>query len=277
MKTKLKVGIAVSDVLRIVFKIDIRRKIFAPIYHTLGSGIRLFISGAAAINPKVLKGFRSLGVEALQGYGLTECSPILAVNRDVHFNDASAGLALPNVQLRIDSPNDEGVGEIVAKGGNVMLGYYNNEEATNAVMKDGWFYTGDLGYINNEGFLFITGRKKNVIVTKNGKNIYPEEIETLLSVSPYIQECMVWGKTGESTADIEIQAIIVPNFEKINEDFKDNPLNQDGIYELIKKEIKAINKTLPLYKYIRDFTIREEEFAKTTTRKIKRHLANIPK
>lgn len=277
MRTKLKVAISVSNMLRKTLNIDITRKIFAPIYNTLGSNVRLFISGAAAINPKVLAGFRSLGIDALQGYGLTECSPILTVNRDHYFDDASAGIPLPSVKVRIDNPNDEGIGEIVAKGDNVMLGYYNNEEATTQSIKDGWFHTGDLGYMNKENFLFITGRKKSVIVTKNGKNIFPEEIEMLLNTIPYVKESMVWGKSGESSADVEVQAIIVPDFEKIEEDFKENPLSEDGIYELIKKEIKTVNKQLPLYKYVRDFTIKNEEFAKTTTKKIKRYLENTPK
>lgn len=269
---KLRFAIKLSNFLRTVFKIDLTKKLFATIHEKLGGKVRIFISGAAAINPDVAKGFRDLGILFLQGYGLTECSPILTVNRDVIFNDASAGLPLPGVELKIDSPNEEGIGEIIARGKNVFLGYFDNELATANAIKDGWFYTGDLGYLNKDNFLFITGRKKNVIVTKNGKNIYPEEIEALLNTSKYIKESMVWGKYDESSGDTIICAKIVADYEKIEDEFKDTPLTPEQIRQLIGKEIKAVNKKLPLYKYVHDYSVREEEFIKTTTRKIKRHL-----
>lgn len=271
---KLRVALFISNILKRVFHIDLTKKLFAQIHNTFGGRVRLFISGAAAINPDVAKGFRDLGIMFLQGYGLTECSPIVTVNRDVKFKDSAAGLPLPGVEVKIDSPNSEGVGEIVTRGENVMIGYYDNKEATASVLKDGWFYTGDLGYTDKEGFVYITGRKKNVIVTKNGKNIYPEEIESLLNASPYIKESMVWGKPDEALGDIMICATIVPEIERIQEEFADNPPDAEGIRELIKKEVRAVNKKLPLYKYIDDFTIREEEFIKTTTQKIKRYLNN---
>ena len=153
----------------------------------------MFISGAAAIDPQVAKGFRDLGILFIQGYGLTECSPIVALNRNVDFLDSAAGLPLPNLRLKIDSPGTDGVGEIAVKGPSVMLGYYEDTLNNEKVFRDGWFHTGDLGYLNDDNFLFITGRKKNVIVTKNGKNIYPEEIEYLLNKVPVIKECIVYG------------------------------------------------------------------------------------
>lgn len=274
MVKKLKMAIKVSNLLR-KLGIDLRKKLFAPIHENFGGSIRMFISGAAAIDPKVAKGFRELGITFVQGYGLTECSPIVALNRDVDFKDDAAGLPLPNMEVRIDNPNYEGIGEIVVKGPNVMLGYYEDPELTESVMKDGWFYTGDLGYIDSEKFVHITGRKKNVIVTKNGKNIYPEEIETLLNRSPYIKESMVYGKRDEVSGEVVVAAAIVPDMEKINEEFKDPPLSQEEIRNLIHKEIKNVNKSLVTYKYIKDFHLRENEFAKTTTRKIKRYMEKV--
>ncbi|HHW47843.1 MAG TPA: AMP-binding protein [Clostridiaceae bacterium] len=274
MLKKLKLGIKISNLLKKV-NIDITKKLFAPIHQNFGGHIRLFISGAAGIDPVVAKGFRDFGIHLIQGYGLTECAPIVALNRDVYFKDDAAGLPLPGLEVRIQNPNDEGVGEITVKGPNVMMGYYEDPEMTAEVMHDGWFSTGDLGYIDEDGFVHITGRKKHVIVTKNGKNIYPEEIETLLNRSPYIKESLVHGKEDSVYGDVVVSAIIVPDMEVINEKFKDNPLSQDEIRELIHKEVKAVNKSLVTYKYIRDFQLREKEFEKTTTRKIKRYLENV--
>jgi len=271
---KLKLGIKISNLLKKVH-IDISKKLFAPIHQQFGGHIRLFISGAAGIDPVVAKGFRNMGIKLIQGYGLTECAPIVALNRDVYFKDDAAGLPLPGLEVTIQNPNDEGVGEITVKGPNVMMGYYEDPEMTAEVMHDGWFSTGDLGYIDEDGFVHITGRKKHVIVTKNGKNIYPEEIETLLNRSPYIKESLVYGKEDSVYGDVVVSAVIVPDTEVINEKFKDNPLSQDEIRELIHKEVKAVNKSLVTYKYIRDFQLREKEFEKTTTRKIKRYLEHV--
>jgi len=268
---KLKFGVKLSNFLR-SFGIDISRKLFAPIHNNLGGNMRLLISGAAGIDPEVAKGFRSFGIHFIQGYGLTECSPIVALNRDVDYKDEAAGLPLPGLEIRIDNPGADGVGEIVVKGPNVMLGYYEDPENTAKVMKDGWFHTGDLGYIDSAKFVHITGRKKNVIVTKNGKNIYPEEIETLLTKSPYIKECIVFGKDDPVYGDVVVSATIVPEMEAIQAEFGGNKPSQEEIYELIRKEVKEVNKSLVIYKYVKDFELREEEFAKTTTRKIKRYL-----
>lgn len=270
---KMKSAIEISNLLR-KLGIDMTRKLFAQFYDNFGGKIRLFISGAAGIDPIIAKGFRDFGLICVQGYGLTECSPIVALNRDVDFKDNAAGLPLPGLQIRIENPGADGVGEIVVKGESVMLGYHKDKVSTDKVFKDGWFFTGDLGYMDADGFVCITGRKKNVIVTKNGKNIYPEEIETILNRSPYIKECMVFGKDDDVYGDVVISASIVPDTEKIEEDFKDKPLTKEEIYELIHKEVKAVNKTLVTYKYVKDFNLREEEFAKTTTKKIKRYMEN---
>lgn len=264
---KLKLGLKISKVLRAA-GIDIRRKLFKQIIDNFGGNIRMFISGGAAIDPQVIQGFQDFGIHCLQGYGLTECSPIIALNRNCDYNNRSAGLPLPHTEIKIDNPNEEGIGEIIAKGPNIMLGYYENEEATKEAIIDGWFHTGDLGYMDSDKFVYITGRKKNVIVTKNGKNIYPEEIETLLGRSPYIAESLVYGKTGEGTGEIEVAAEIYPNMEKVSEALGTENPPFEKIRQLLRAEINKVNKMLVLYKYIRHFTIREAEFNKTTSKKI---------
>ncbi|UKI37561.1 MAG: AMP-binding protein [Clostridiales bacterium] len=182
---KLKKGIKLSNSLRKVH-IDMRRKIFKQIHDNFGGHFRMFVVGAAAPNPEVSKGLRDFGFLVIQGYGITECSPIVALNRDTNFRDDAAGQAMPNIAIDVVDKNSEGIGEIVCKGPNVMLGYYQNKEATDEVIVDGWFHTGDLGYIDDEGFCHITGRKKSVIVTQNGKNIFPEELEIFLSTKTSI-------------------------------------------------------------------------------------------
>lgn len=273
MVRKLKLALKISNALRAV-GIDITRKLFAPIYQTFGNSIRLFISGAAGIDPEVAKGFRDLGIHLVQGYGLTECSPIVALNRDVDFKDNSAGIPLPNLEVKIDNPGVDGIGEIIVKGPSVMMGYYEDPEATAKVFKDDWFHTGDAGYMDDNKFVYITGRKKNVIVTKNGKNIYPEEIETILNRSHYIKESLVYGKEDEESGDVVVSSIIVPESEKLQEDFKDVELTPEKIRSILQEEIKTVNKSLVNYKHIKYFHLKEDEFAKTTTKKIKRYLEN---
>jgi long-chain acyl-CoA synthetase len=267
---KLKTGIWISNALRLV-GIDLRRKLFAPIHETFGGHLRLLISGGAAIDPVVVKGLQDLGIHCLQGYGLTECSPIIALNRNCDFKNDSAGLPVPHSEIKIFEPDATGIGEIIARGPNIMLGYYENEEATKASLVDGWFHTGDLGMIDRDGFIHITGRKKNVIVTKNGKNIYPEEIEYLLGRSPLIKECMVYGRAAEKDGELEVAADIFPNMEKIVEQLEDPNPSADKIHRAMDEVVRAVNKSLALYKYIRYFTVRDEEFVKTTTKKIIRH------
>lgn len=265
---KLKLGIRLSKIAG-VFGADIRRKLFAEIHDALGGHLRLFISGAAAIDPMVSKGFREIGIKLVQGYGLTECAPIVGLNRDCWFKDDAAGLPLPGLQVVINKPNSEGIGEIKVKGPSVMLGYYENKEATDASIRDGWFYTGDMGFMDSDEFIHITGRKKNVIVTKNGKNVYPEEIETLLNRSDYIKESLVYGTEGKD--DVVVCAQIVPDREKIDEDVKNGVIGQADVNAIIGSEVKRINRELVTYKYVKEFTLRDNEFEKTTTKKIKRY------
>jgi long-chain acyl-CoA synthetase len=266
---KFKLGIKISKLL-LKIRIDRRRQIFKQIHDNFGGKMRLFISGGAPIDPKVLKGMNELGILSIQGYGLTECSPILAVNRDVDYKDYSAGMSLPDVDIKIIDPDEKGIGEICGRGTNVMLGYYDNPEATAAVIdQDGFFHTGDLGYVDKDGFVIITGRKKNVIVTKNGKNIFPEEIEALLCRSEYISECLVSGLADE-TGEWTVQAEIFPDMEALKLSLGEAAADQDAVHMLISKEVRKVNHLLETYKYIRTFNIRTTEFEKTTTKKIRR-------
>ena len=250
--------------------IHLKKKVFKEIHEQLGGHIKVLIVGAAAMTPEVSKGFRDLGILTVQGYGLSECAPIVALNRDVDYKDDAAGLPLPNEEVKIDNPNEEGVGEIIVKGDHVMLGYYKNDEENKKALKDGWFYTGDLGFIDEDGFIHITGRKKNVIITKNGKNIYPEEIETLLLRNDYIKECMVYGKKDKD--DVKLAAELVLDNDYIEEKFKDNPKTEEEIKQIVWEEVKKINQELVSYKHVKEINIRENEFKKTTTMKIKRYL-----
>lgn len=272
MTTKLKIALFICGVLYDAFKVDIRRKLFHQVHENIGGNIRLVISGAAAIDPNVSKGFRALGVSVLQGYGLTECAPIVTANQEANFRDDSIGLLLPGMEAIIDSPNADGIGELVVKGGNVMLGYFENRLATEKVLKDGWLYTGDLCRMDASGFYYVTGRKKNVIVTKNGKNIYPEEVEAYLNKSPYILESLVWGKLDEESEETFVYAQVVPAMDMIAEKLGKQDVSKDEIFKVIDLEIKTVNRNMPLYKRIRRFTIRDEEFAKTSTKKIKRYV-----
>ena len=265
-KTKLlKFANKLSNLL-LKFGIDIRRKVFKQILDNLGGNIRFVISGASAIDKNVAKGFYDFGILAVQGYGLTETSPVLTAENEKCIKFGSVGLPLPEVEIDIDNPNEEGIGEIKAKGPNIMLGYYEMEEETNNVLKDGWFYTGDLGYIDKDGFLFITGRKKNVLVLKNGKNVYPEEIELLINNLPYVAESMVYGNPKDD--DLIVSAKIVYNKDYILEKFGN--ISESDIKDMIWKDIKKINSTLSNYKHIKNLIITDEPMIKTTTQKVKR-------
>lgn len=248
-----------------------KKKVFKSIYDQFGGNIRLFIAGAAAINPEVSKGFKDFGILALQGYGLSECAPIVALNPNTCPKDDAAGLPLFNTDVKIVDKNKEGVGEIVTKGEHVMLGYYKDEKATKEVMKDGYFYTGDLGYLDEEGYVHITGRKKNVIITKNGKNVYPEEIEGLLNDLPYVKETMVYGKKEKNDILLSVQVLV--DKDKIKEEKGD--ISEKQIKDIIWSEIKKINEGLVQYKRIKNLELRDKEFEKTTTMKIKRYKENV--
>ena len=251
----------------------VRSKMFAAIHEKLGGAIRILIVGGAAPNPEISQGMRAFGFTLLQGYGLTETSPIVALNRMRKFRDDAAGLPLPNVEVRIADPDEEGRGEIVVRGPSVMLGYYRNEEATRQVLRDGWFSTGDYGFLDADGFLHVSGRKKNVIVASNGKNVFPEELEDQVNAIPFVLESVVYGARGP-TGDEEICVMVVPNAETLYRHAEKSgaPITREWIEDVINKEIRDLNRRLPLYKQLRRVRIKEGEFEKTTTQKIKRYL-----
>ena len=241
---------------------------------SLGGKIKTFIVGAAAIKPEIVESFVALGIKVLQGYGLTECSPLVAGNNDTYYKAKSCGMPIPDVEYKIDNPNEEGIGEIIARGPNVMLGYYENKEATDKVLIDGWFHTGDLGYIDDEEFLYISGRSKNMILTKNGENIYPEEIENILNDNDLIEESLIIG-TSNGKDDVQVKAKIFPNIEAIKEYLGNKVPTKEEINKTVNEIIKKVNEKLPNFKHIKSFKIMDEDFERTTTNKVKRFGKNM--
>lgn len=265
-KTKLVKVAKVFTNLLLKFHIDIRRKVFKSIIDQLG-GLRFVISGAAALDKEVEKGFNELGILTVQGYGLTEAAPVLIAENYKYRRYGSIGLPMPSVELKVIDKNEEGIGELIAKAPNVMMGYYEDEENTAETIQDGWLHTGDLAYIDKDGFVYITGRKKNVIVLKNGKNIYPEEIEYLINKLDIVKDCMVFGlpKGDDLLLSVKVQ---------YDEDYVKNNYpesTEEDVEKMIWEQIKEINKTFPKYKYIKNLVLTKEDFIKTTTAKIKRH------
>jgi long-chain acyl-CoA synthetase len=267
---KVNAAKTIAGITEKVLRKNIRRRVFSKIHEAFGGCLRTLISGGAAVEPRVAKGFRELGLTFLQGYGLTESAPIIAVNRDLAFKDDAAGLPLPSVEVAIAED-----GEILARGPNIMQGYYNNPEATRQALEDGWLHTGDLGYIDADGFLYIQGRKKAVIVTPGGKKIYPEEVEAELLKSPYILECLVSGDSaGGPSDDVEINAIVVPNteyFVSLGLE-KSGALENTQVQAILQSEVKQRCQNLAPFKRVTKLVIRYEEFEKTTTKKVKRFL-----
>ena len=263
----VKKGIKISQFL-LKFGIDIRKKIFKEIHDNLGGKARLFVAGGAALDPEAEKGFNELGITMLQGYGLTETSPVIAAEDDKYRRLSSIGKAFPSLDVKIVDPNEEGIGELVAKGPSMMLGYYNNDEATKETIdEEGWLHTGDLARIDKDGYIFISGRKKFVIVLKNGKNIYPEELETLVNKIEGISESFVYGRP-EDDGDYKICCKIVYDKEMMQELY--GTTDEEKLKEILWQEVKKVNKTMPAYKYIRDISITDKPLIKTTTQKIKR-------
>ncbi|MBQ2248651.1 MAG: AMP-binding protein [Clostridia bacterium] len=270
MEGKVKAAIKMTNAIPSAkLRLAAKKKVFAQIHKSFGGKLRIMISGGAAVDPKIMQGLRDLGIAAYQGYGLTECAPLAALNRDTFYNDGSAGMATPNALLDVYDVQGDGTGEIRYKGDNIMLGYYKQPEMTAEVIRDGWFYTGDLGYLDKDGFLFITGRKKNVIVTSNGKNIFPEELETYLGRTPYVAESVVVGYMNPKKKDYDIVAIIRPDLDRMVEDFGAD-YTRDQLETELKKALSEVNGIVQSYKRIETFVIRDEEFPKNTSRKIKR-------
>ena len=248
--------------------IDVRKKLFKAINDNFGGKLRIILYGAASLDKDTVIGFDNFGINSIQGYGLTETSPVLVAEGETKHRPGSCGYPLDNVVIKILNPDKQGIGEIVAKGPNIMLGYYNDEKKTEEAFEDGWFKTGDYGYIDKDGFLFITGRKKDIIVLRNGKNVYPQELEFLINKLPYVAESMVFSRESSKT-DTVLAAKIVYDKETIQKAFGEK---EEKDYEkLIWKDIKEINKTLPTFKHIKQITITDEPMSKTTTQKVKRY------
>ena len=233
--------------------IDVRRLLFKPVLSALGGNLKLIVSGGAPLDVKYVEGFRDIGINILNGYGITECSPIVSVNRNRYYRDGSVGQVLPCCEVRIADPDENGHGEINVRGDPVMLGYYNNEQATRDAFDGEWFITGDIGYLDRDGFLFVSGRKKNLIILNNGKNVYPEEIESELLRIGYIKETVVYAQDNTIVAEVFLDTENAPDCQA-----------------RLDHDIIKLNKTLPPFKNIGKTLIRDVEFPKTTTKKIKR-------
>lgn len=264
---KFNKGLKISRML-LKLGIDARRKIFSDIISKLGGGLRFMVSGASPIDPVVAKGFYDFGITIVQGYGLTESSPVISAENSWFYNFRSIGGTVQGVEAMIENPDEEGIGELIARGPNVMLGYYENQEATDEMIIDGWLHTGDLACISEDGKTVLRGRKKNVIVLKNGKNVYPEELELLVGNLQYVKECLVYGEIKRSDGDQKDLNIAV----KVVYDPEEYP---DGIQEMLDKDIDRINSELPAYKQIFSKHTTTEEMEKTTTGKIKRYKQTV--
>ncbi|MBO5286890.1 MAG: AMP-binding protein [Clostridia bacterium] len=264
----LKTGIRISNFL-MKFKVDIRAKLFAQVLEALGGKLKYFVVGGAALDPALVDNYKSLGIHVSQGYGITECAPLISVIPLDDYNPTSCGKLMPGMQIMIDKENPEDkTGEIVVKGDNVMLGYYNAPEITAEVLNNGWFRTGDYGYVDKNGYVYITGRKKNIIIASNGKNVFPEEIEEYIEAIPFVEEVVVVGRDSKD-GQVSIVAIVVPNEEECE---KAGYVDDEIVYEVIKAEIDKINKKLVVYKHVDKIELRKEPFERNTSRKIKRFL-----
>ena len=268
-KTKLiNMAKKISNIL-LKFHIDIRKKLFKPVLDALGGHMRFIISGGAPLDKRVAQGFNELGIELAQGYGLTETSPVIAAENAYKKRSGSIGFPMDNIELEIVDKDENGIGELRVKGPNVMLGYYDNEEETRKVIRDGWFYTGDLGYIDKDGFIFLTGRQKDMIVLKNGKKVFPEELEVLINRLDLVEECIVYGMPDEKDKnDLKLSVKVVYNKDVAKEKYPN--ATEDELRKVIWEKIKEINKTFPPYKYIKNMILTDEELIKTTTKKVKR-------
>ncbi len=269
-KTKLVAFAKKLGNLLLKFHIDIRKKLFKSVINELGGHLRFVISGGAPLDKRVAKGFYELGLKVVQGYGLTETSPVIASENSMKMKYGSVGFPMDNVEVEFENKDEDGIGELKVKGPNVMLGYYENEEATNEVLKDGWFYTGDLGYVDKEGYMFLTGRKKDMIVLKNGKKVFPEELEVLINRLDEVAECMVFAAPdNKDKNDVKLSVKIVYDKDVINEKYPN--ISNEELEKIMWEKIKEINKTFPPYKYIKNMILTDKELIKTTTKKIKRN------
>ena len=248
------------------FKIDIRKKLFKQILDNFGGNMRFVVSGAAAIDKTVAEDFNAWGILTIQGYGLTETSPVVCAENAKFIRYGSVGVPLEDITIEIDNPDEKGIGEFIIKGPNVMLGYYKNEEATKEALAGGWYHTGDLGYKDKDGYLFITGRKKNVIVLKNGKNVFPEELEELVDKLPYVAESLVFGYPKDDDLMVSVKIVYDENYVKSNM----NNISEEELKEKAWNDIKELNQSVPKYKHMKKIILTKEPMIKTTTAKVKR-------
>lgn len=264
-------GVKISRALRKAH-IDVRRKLFKDIHNELGGNLRLVVSGASALDGTVNRGYEDLGISVVQGYGMTESAPVIAGENLYHRNPGSIGLGFPGMEVEIADPNEEGIGEIIVRSPSVMMGYYQNEEETAKVLKDGWLHTGDLAYLDEKGYINITGRSKNVIVLKNGKNVYPEEIENIIEALPYVKENIVFGEPRREGAD-DKDHVLVAKIVYDEEAMKDvhGVTDEEAVRAIVESDIDKINSNMPKYKHIHRFIVQKEEMVKTTTGKVKRY------
>ena len=247
----------------------ISRKIMAQ----FGGNIDMFIAGGARVDPKVLAFFRNMGIPCLQGYGLTETSPMVALNPDQwrYMRNESAGKIFQFTECKIVDKDEDGNGEICFRGPQVMMGYYKNPEATAECMEDGWFHTGDVGYVDEDNYIYITGRRKNVIIAANGKNVFPEELEEKIARSPYVEECMVWAvEDKDDSLDRGIYVTLRPDMENVKEALGDRAGDEGAVKALISSEIDKLNAHWPDWKRVKHIVIKKSEFNKTTGMKIRR-------
>ncbi len=268
-KTKMIKRVTKISNFLLKFHIDIRRKVFKQILDALGGELRFVVSGGAPADPVISKGFNDFGIETVQGYGLSETAPVIAGEDREHLKPGTVGIPMINDEIKIIDKDENGIGEVIVKGPNVMLGYYEMPEETNKVLKDGWFYTGDLGFFDDDGYLTLTGRSKDMIVLKNGKKVFPEEIETILNRIDLLSECMVFGlKDKKDKNDVKLSVKVVFDEEIIKEKYSDK--SEEELYEIMWNEIKKTNQLFPPYKHIQKLIVSHTELIKTTTKKVKR-------
>ena len=270
IEQKVKTVIAITNKIQpYSARMAAKRKMFKDIHESFGGKLNLLVSGGAPIDPEIIKGMRDFGLNVIQGYGLTESAPLAAVNHDRYFSDRSAGLALPGGELKIIDKQEDGTGEICYRGDNVMLGYYGRPDLTAEVKRNGWLHTGDIGFIDENGFLVITGRKKNVIVKANGKNIFPEELEAYIARDPMVAEAVVLGIMNDKKKDYDIVAAVYPDADYAKEALGADYAAED-VEAHIKGVIESVNATVQTYKRMDVVIVTDTEFPKNTSKKIKR-------